>query len=194
MNSEKQALSAIKDGHVILHNTDTVPGLACSALNPKAISAMRQVKGRSKEQLFLTLCADIDMVKTVVEIPQFVYPMLELSLNVPVTIIYQHAKAATSSDKQSIAVRIPSSRWLRGFVARAQLPLASTSANVSGSPTPLSLEHVELSIQESVNVVFEKPIDDAAFQGQASNILRIAGDCLVWVRKGASAEQLDRLL
>lgn len=194
MTSEELALNAIHQEQVILHNTDTVPGLACSALSDHGLSLMRRIKGRAETNPFLILCADKDMLGKLVEIPKAVRPLIELSSQVPITLIYQSAKVHVNPGIESLAVRIPCSQRLRSFIEKADRPLASSSANKSGGATPRSLDEVSQIIKDEVAFVFDEAIVDSAYQGQASNILRVMGSGMEWVRKGSGADEVARHL
>lgn len=151
-------VQALKAGGVILSATDTVWGLACDATNADAVARMAALKGRPLEKSFLALVADDgQMERLLPQLPDSAWELIEAS-DRPVTVVGQagigHRLAAgmVRSDG-SLGVRCVKEPYLQFIIRGLSRPLASTSANISGSPTPTRLQEVADAVKDGVDAV-----------------------------------------
>ncbi|WP_341838646.1 Sua5/YciO/YrdC/YwlC family protein [Chitinophaga pollutisoli] len=75
----------------------------------------------------------------------------------------------------SIAIRLVQDPFCRHLVKRLRKPLVSTSANISGAPSPASFRDVSPEIRNGVDYVVEYRQDDET-QARPSRIVRITKD------------------
>jgi L-threonylcarbamoyladenylate synthase len=190
----EKAVQVLRADGVILHNTDTVVGLACLARSQPALNKLFEIKHRPPQKPYVVLCSDLEMVKRFAAVPPELTPLVNLSLNVPITIIYDQVHGLPSSDDGTTAIRIPASKKLRGFLARVGEPLASTSANISGEVAPLALDQVAPVILNQVDYVLSDPIDDSPHSGQASMLLKREGTGWKVLRAGPRVEAIENLI
>ncbi len=134
-----QAVDCMRQGGVILYPTDTVWGIGCDATCAKAVSRIYSIKRRADNKALITLVDSIAMLERVVgEIPDAAEQLLEATVE-PLTIIYDHAAGLTPAlvgGDGSAAIRITTERFSRELCRRLRRPVVSTSANISGEPTP----------------------------------------------------------
>ena len=139
----KEAVSALRAGGVILYPTDTVWGIGCDATRPEAVARVFAIKRRSEAKSLVLLAANLDMVARYVKaVPNIAIDLVEVN-DRPMTLIYPGAitgayglaENAVAEDG-TVGMRIPLPGFWRDLVARLGRPLVSTSANVSGEPTP----------------------------------------------------------
>ena len=186
------ALQTLRDGGTILYPTDTVWGLGCDATNPEAVARIFEIKQRSDSKSLVLLACDLDMVaKYVKEIPSIAVDLVEVN-DAPMTIIYPGAVAGepgapgdrwhlawnTIAADGSVGIRIPldpsptGHLWCRQLVYKLGRPLVSTSANISGEPTPQRFSDIPQAIKDAVDFVVP-PSVDVASTGKASQILKV---------------------
>lgn len=146
----------LKVGGVILYPTDTVWGLGCDATNAEAIEKIVSIKGRDSGKNLLILVKDEDMLKDYVEqIPEKALQILKTATQ-PTTIIYPKAKNLPIhllSGNESIGIRIPNHEFCQNLLSEYGKPIVSTSANISGEPTPLCFSQIDNRILEAVDYV-----------------------------------------
>ncbi|MBJ2175784.1 threonylcarbamoyl-AMP synthase [Aureibaculum sp. A20] len=152
----KNSLAKLKLGGTILYPTDTVWGLGCDATNEKAVSRIFEIKKRNESKSLVILVDGIEMLKKYVsDIPEKVVEILNTSER-PTTIIYNHpvglAKNVIAKDN-TVAIRIVKHDFCQNIISTLGNPLVSTSANISGMPTPNSFEEIDQSILEAVDYV-----------------------------------------
>ncbi|MFD1163162.1 L-threonylcarbamoyladenylate synthase [Hwangdonia seohaensis] len=157
MNTEiKNALQVLKNGGLILYPTDTVWGIGCDATNPEAVKKVYKLKQREDSKALICLVADDRMLKKYVKkIPEAAYSIIDISEK-PITIIYdeaQHLASNLISDDGTIAIRIPDDDFCYQLSRKLNGAIVSTSANVSGQPTPKSFKEIAPAILKGVDYV-----------------------------------------
>ena len=181
-----EALKTLRDGGTILYPTDTVWGLGCDATNPEAVAKIYEIKQRSDSKSLVLLASDLDMVaKYVKEIPSIAVDLVEVN-DAPMTIIYPGAIAGeegaagdrwhlahnTVAADGTVGIRIPLMEWCRQLVFKLGRPLVSTSANISGEPTPQRFSDIPQEIKDAVDFVVPPSVDTES-TGKASQILKV---------------------
>ena len=151
-------VQALKSGGIILSATDTVWGLACDATNAEAVARMAELKGRPLEKSFLALVSDDgQMERLLPNLPDAAWELIEAS-DRPVTVVGQAGTGHRLADGMvrgdgSLGVRCVQEPFLQFIIRGLARPLASTSANLSGAPTPARLQDVAESVKAGVDVV-----------------------------------------
>ena len=181
-----EALKVVKEGGVILYPTDTVWGIGCDATNEKAVQKVFEIKRRSGAKSLVLLACDLDMVAMhVKEIPSIAIDLVEVN-DAPMTIIYpgaQYLAPSVVAEDGTVGIRIPlvdeelagtlkGADFCRELVRRLRRPLVSTSANISGEPTPECFTEISDEIKNAVDYCVPKHIDSAS-TGRASQIIKI---------------------
>jgi len=147
-NSENIAKAAdiIKKGGLVGMPTETVYGLAANALDENAVRSIFEAKGRPQDNPLIVHISDIKMLPTLVrEIPQTAKALAESFWGGPLTMIFPKADiipSVTSGGLDTVAVRMPQSEAARALIEAAGVPIAAPSANLSGSPSPTTAQHV----------------------------------------------------
>lgn len=151
-----KAFEVIKDGGLILYPTDTIWGIGCDATNTAAVEKVITLKGRSAEKsMIILLDTDNKLQSYVKEVPEIAYDLIEFSEH-PLTIIYSGAKnlaANAIAADGSIGIRIVKHDFCEQLLQRFRKPLISTSANLSGEPSPASFDSISTKIIEGVDYV-----------------------------------------
>lgn len=160
-----EVISAIKFGSIFVHPTDTVYGLGCNALKPKAVAKIREIKGARHP--FSVIAPSKTWIKANLETRNHEKQLSRLPG--PYTLIFKKKSArflSAASALDSLGVRIPKHAFSR-LVLAASVPFITTSANVSGQPAARSTKKLPKKITRSVDFV----IDDGALPGKASTVI-----------------------
>lgn len=171
-------LKVLQEGGVILYPTDTVWGLGCDATNAKAVEKLYQLKKRSdaKSMLVLVDCAG-RIQNYITEMPDIAWDLIEVS-NKPLTIVYPNAKNLAHNllaEDKSVGIRVTNESFSHQLCARFRKPIVSTSANISGQPTPLFFEEVTDEIKTACDyVVLFRQTDKE--KKEPSNIIKLNAD------------------
>lgn len=185
----KQALETLRSGGVILYPTDTVWGIGCDATDPAAVAKVFAIKHREDSKALVLLASDLDMVARYVKvIPQMAIDLVEVN-DRPMTLIYPGAIAGekeAAADRRrlawnvvaedgSVGIRIPMSDFCRQLAYKLGRPIVSTSANISGEPTPQRFTDIDEAIKSAVDYACP-PKTDTESTGKASQIISIGLD------------------
>lgn len=170
-----KALEVLRNGGVILYPTDTIWGLGCDATNPDAVKRIYEIKQRSDQKSLLVLLDNEGKIPSYVkEIPDVAWDLIDLSEK-PLTIIYSDAKNLASNliaEDGSIGIRIPKDDFCKRLIQRFKKPLVSTSANISGEPSPANFNEINEKLFDLVDYVVEWRQDDYT-KAQASSIIKL---------------------
>lgn len=136
------AVSVIRRCGVIAVPTDTIYGIACDANNRDSINELYDIKQRDPLKPVAISVGDIDDVYKWCNVTVS-RDVLESLLPGQVTLVFNRLPALNPSlnpGNPLIGVRIPNSNFIREVCRRCQTPLALTSANISSTPSCLSIE------------------------------------------------------
>ena len=161
MNLEKdiqQAVEYLKKGKIILYPTDTIWGIGCDATSSKAVQHIYKLKGRSETKSMIILLDTPEKISIYVKhVPPIAYDLIKNSVS-PLTIVYPGAKSLAKNliaKDGSIAIRIVKGRFSGTMIKEFGKPVVSTSANVSGQPSPALFHQISDDIVNNVDYVAE---------------------------------------
>ncbi len=153
-----KALKIIQDGGIILYPTDTIWGIGCDATNTEAVKKIFTLKRRSESKSMIILLDTENKLESYVsEVNPLAYDLIEYAEN-PLTLVMPGAKnisPALISDDGSIAVRISKHPFCQQLIQRLRKPIVSTSANLSGNPSPQYFAQIETEIINGVDYVVD---------------------------------------
>jgi L-threonylcarbamoyladenylate synthase len=157
INTEIQkAFEVIQQGGIILYPTDTVWGIGCDAANAEAVQKIYDLKKREESKSMIVLMNGEKMIYNVFkDIPEVAWQILDLSEK-PTTLILDKPRNVAPNiiaDNQSLAVRIVKEPFCYKLMERMKRPLVSTSANITGQPTPKSFKEISPEIIKGVDYV-----------------------------------------
>jgi L-threonylcarbamoyladenylate synthase len=178
-NDIKACVQALENGGVILYPTDTVWGLGCDATNEAAVAKIYAIKQRAESKSMIALLPDtISLMQYISAPPPTIDDLLADYTDKPTTVIYpnalQIADNALAADG-SMAFRICKHEFCYALLKRFRKSIISTSANISGNPTPLIFAQIETDIINSVDYVVTLEQQLTAIR-QPSRILKLISE------------------
>jgi L-threonylcarbamoyladenylate synthase len=171
-----KALKIVQDGGIILYPTDTIWGIGCDATNTDAVKKIYELKQRDESKSMIILL-DIDnkLQSYISEVPDIAYELIDYAEN-PLTLIMPGAKnisPALIAEDGSVGVRVTSHPFCQQLIQRLRKPLVSTSANISGQPSPEYFGKIDQAIIGGVDYVVD--IDQYSTEiKKPSTIMRLA--------------------
>ena len=152
----KKAVEVKRAGGIILYPTDTVWGIGCDATNPEAVKKVYEIKRRNDSKALISLVdSDVRLQRYVRNVADVTWNMIELSEK-PLTIIFDNVTGLAPNliaEDGSAGIRITKEEFSRELCFRFQKPIVSTSANISGEPTPRTFAEISDEIKEAVDYV-----------------------------------------
>jgi len=171
------ALSALRNGGTLLYPTDTIWGIGCDATIYDAVDRLYTVKQRPHDKAMLIL-ADEQMLPH--NLPSEIRGLL-IESHRPTTVILPVGLLALPIARNlpaadgTIGVRIPRFDFCQKLLKSLGHPIVSTSANLSGMPSPQSYGEIDPVIRQQVDYALP---DDPSFhhpQISPSRIVRVTG-------------------
>lgn len=151
-----KAYEIIKNGGIILYPTDTVWGIGCDANNPEAVKKIYSLKQRAESKSMIVLVNGDRLLHRVFnEIPEVAWDILDYS-DKPTTLVLDNPRYVAKeiiSSNNALGVRIVTEPFCFKLIERMKSPLVSTSANISGQPSPQNFKEISKEIIDGVDYV-----------------------------------------
>ena len=164
------AATILRNGGLVGIPTETVYGLAANALDEQAVRSIFTAKGRPSDNPLIVHISSIDEIEKyalVREFPESARLLAERFWPGPLTMIMPKGKNISdvvTGGLDSIAIRLPSHPIAREIISAARCPLAAPSANLSGSPSPTTAEHVFADMQGRIPLVIDGGSSDVGLE------------------------------
>ena len=184
MNEDvKAACEVLKNGGVILYPTDTVWGLGCDATNEEAVRKVYEIKKRVDSKALLVLVdTPVKVDFYVDDVPSVAWDLIELTTK-PLTIVYSGARNLASNllaDDGSVGIRVTGEEFSYKLCQRFRKAIVSTSANISGEPSPAIFSEISDEIKSQVDYIVNYRQDDTR-KAKSSSIVKLGKGGLVKV-------------
>ena len=178
LNSQFSILPALRQGLTLLYPTDTIWGIGCDAANPDAVERIYAIKQRDHAKSMLILATEAMLS------PLTPSEALQLLLHSPrpTTVILPASMLAVPiahnlpAADGSVGVRIPQFAFCQQLLHHLGSPLVSTSANLSGRPSPATYADIDPELKQRIDCCLP---DHPAFHHPAtapSRIVRLLPD------------------
>jgi L-threonylcarbamoyladenylate synthase len=173
-----KALKVVQEGGIILYPTDTIWGIGCDATNTEAVQKIYQLKQRDEaKSMIILLDTENKLESYIAEVNPLAYELIEYAEN-PLTLVMPGAKnisPALIAPDGSVGIRIAKHPFCQQLIQRLRKPLVSTSANVSGEPSPQYFAQVDAEIINGVDYVVDVDQHDKEIKNP-STIIRLDPD------------------
>jgi tRNA threonylcarbamoyl adenosine modification protein (Sua5/YciO/YrdC/YwlC family) len=193
-----RAVEALAAGQVVAIPTETVYGLAASALHPAAVERLAEIKGRSPDKPLAFA------IKSVDDALDYVPHMSDLARRVarrswpgPITLVLDadhHDSVLHRLDESvqkatipngTVGLRAPAHELTLQIMRLCAGPIVLTSANLSGQPESITGQQVAESVGDKIDLI----IDDGPCKfGKPTSVVQIRGDEVTILREGLVEE------
>ena len=198
-----QAVQALAEGRLVAFPTETVYGLAASALSEVSVNRLLDVKGRPKDRPFtLAIKSADDALDYVPHMPPTARRLTRRCWPGPTTLVFdrepdslldmlpEHVQQAVCPNG-SVRLRVPAHNLILDVLRMSAGPVVLTSASRSGEKEAITAEEVVQQLEDDVTLVLD---DGPCRYGQPSTIARIDSAGINVLREGVfSAQVLKRL-
>ena len=173
-----KALKVVQDGGIILYPTDTIWGIGCDATNTEAIQKIYKLKQRDEAKSMIILLDTENKLESYIgDVNPLAYDLIEYAQS-PLTLVMPGAKnisPAIISSNGSVGIRISKHPFCQQLIQRLRKPLVSTSANISGKPSPQYFSQIDAEIIDGVDYVVD--IDQHSMEIKIpSTIMKLSPD------------------
>lgn len=191
----RAAVSAVGRGELVVLPTDTVYGIGADAFDRDAVDRLLEAKGRDRAMPSPVLVASADALHELATgFSDQGWALVEAFWPGGLTLVARHQPSLTwdlGETHGTVAVRMPSDPVALALLAETG-PMAVSSANLTGHPSPQDCDAARDMLGDSVAVYLDGGPTEAAV---ASSIVDVTGPVPVLKRAGAiSAEQLRKVV
>jgi L-threonylcarbamoyladenylate synthase len=173
-----KALEILKSGGTILYPTDTIWGIGCDATNEEAVKKVFDIKGRTQSKsLIILIDNEAKLNRYLKDIPALAYDLIDFTEK-PLTIVYSDAKNLAKNvinEDGTIGIRIIKDEFCKKLIEKFGKPIVSTSANISGEPSPASFKEINPIILSQVDYIVNLRQHETS-KNQASSIIKLSMD------------------
>jgi len=182
----KKACEILRQGGLILYPTDTIWGIGCDATHEEAVSRVYALKQRTDHKAMLVLIdSPAKLNGYVSNIPDIAWDLLDVS-DKPLTIIYPNAKNLAFNllgEDGSVGIRITKERFSHELCKLFRKPLVSTSANISGLPSPARFSEIAEAVKSGVDYIVQYRQKETA-SAKPSGIIKLGENgCIQIIRE-----------
>lgn len=171
----RQAVEVMNKGGIILYPTDTIWGIGCDATNPEAVKRVYDIKHRNDAKALITLIdSEAKLEAYVTNVPEVAWQLIEVAER-PLTIIYDGARNLAPNllaEDGSAGIRITREEFSKNLCMRMRRAIVSTSANISGEPSPKCFTDISPDIINAVDYVCTSRRNEDK-NPPASNIIKL---------------------
>lgn len=181
------AAALLRQGKLVAIPTETVYGLGADATNDDAVAAIFAAKGRPQFNPLIVHGASFAAVEKYVEFSQTARNLAEKFWPGALTLVLPKKtncplSLLVSAGLDTVAVRVPAAPVAKAILEKSGVPIAAPSANLSGSISPTTAEHVQTSLGDGVDLIIDAGPCDL---GLESTIVGFIGNTPVLLRPGA---------
>ena len=152
----QKAIEVLRAGGTILYPTDTIWGIGCDATNPEAVKKVFEIKRREDSKALICLVDSAGRLQRYVRnVPDVAWDIVDLATK-PTTLILSGANGLAPNllaEDGSVGLRVTSEVFSHTLCYRFQKAIVSTSANISGEPSPQTFADINSEIIEAVDYV-----------------------------------------
>jgi len=172
----KAAVDVLRQGGTILYPTDTIWGIGCDATNPEAVRRVFEIKQREDSKALICLVDSPGRLQRYVRnVPDVAWDIIDLATK-PTTVILNGAVGLAPNllaEDGSVGLRVTSEVFSHQLCYRYQKAIVSTSANISGEPSPQTFADIDPSIIAAVDYVCESRQRDTS-RHEPSSIIKLS--------------------
>ena len=152
----RAAIEVLRQGGTILYPTDTIWGIGCDATNPEAVKKVFEIKQREDSKALICLVDSPGRLQRYVRnVPDVAWDVIDLATK-PTTVILNEAVNLAPNllaEDGSVGLRVTSEVFSQQLCYRFQKAIVSTSANISGQPSPQTFAAISDELKNAVDYI-----------------------------------------
>jgi L-threonylcarbamoyladenylate synthase len=191
-----RAAAILQAGGTVAFPTDTVYGVGAHAFQPAAVEKLYAAKLRPRDKaipLLLAHAADVSVVAQ--EVSADAQRLMARFWPGGLTLVLPRAASVPDivcAGGESVAVRLPAHAVARALIAAMGVPMAATSANLSGHPSPVVAAEVAAELAGRIDLILD---GGRCPGGVPSTVLDLSGEQPRLLRPGAiHVEEIEDVL
>ena len=182
-----------KDG-IVIFPTETVYGIGVNAKSKKAINKLYEAKLRPKNKPFSVLVKDKKMINSLAEVSNNIEKsIIKKFMPGEITLILNKRKCISNlltANKKTIGIRIPNNNIALTILKKSKIPLATSSANLSGKEILNDVNSLKKVFENKVDIII---VSNSKFGLLPSTIVEVKDGKINIIREGSiTLEQIKK--
>ena len=191
----KDSARILKHGGIVVFPTETVYGIGANIWDEVAVKRLYEVKQRPFSKPISLLVSSIDMINEVAkDITELEYALMKAFFPGPFTIILKKKDIVpniVTANLDTVGIRLPANEIALRLIKYAEIPIATTSSNISGKPSVTNLGDVMSEFEGKVDCFIDGGSSEI---GVASTIVQVIDGKVHILREGSiSKAQIDKI-
>lgn len=152
-----EAARIIRRGGAVVYPTETVYGIGASALDERAILRVFEIKERAISRPIFVAVSSFEMLEEVALLSEPEMDLVRKLLPGPVSVLVRKSSSVPdvlTAGSPYVGIRYPDHEMALELISLAG-PITSTSANISGKPSPASAEEVDPELARRADMVLD---------------------------------------
>ncbi|HIU11068.1 MAG TPA: threonylcarbamoyl-AMP synthase [Candidatus Onthocola stercorigallinarum] len=191
----KIVTQALNEGKLIVFPTETVYGIAGNGLTLSVIDKMYQAKKRDYSKPFTLMVNDITKIKDIAYVSENEEKVIKKFMPGPITLILKKKDCISNlvtANSDTVGVRIPNHEIALSILKSVDYPLATSSANISGSVNNSNIEDIINDLENYVDIFIKGNISSNLL---ASTVVEIKNNEVNILRNGIiSKENIEEVI
>lgn len=186
----------LQNGGIVVFPTETVYGIGVNGLDENAIKKLYKIKNRPINKPISLLVGNIKMIEQIAKnISKQEYALIKAFMPGPLTLVLEKSDIVPdilTANSNTVGVRMPANEIALNLINSANVPLATSSANISGEDANITIENIIDNFKDSVDYY----IDGGKCEiGVSSTVVKIVDGVPCILREGSiTKEQIFEVL
>ena len=183
-----KAITALRNGQIIVYPTDTLYGLGANIFNDDAVKKIFKIKKRKKNNPLSVAVANIKELEKIAVVDDKTRCLIRTFLPGKLTIVLKkksNVSNLVTGGLDKVAIRIPNNEIALDLLSKFG-PLTATSANIHGKKPPVNINDISIQFKASDIAVY---IDNGKLDGKPSTIVDMTEKPFKIIRKGTISEK-----
>lgn len=192
-NELKKIANEIKNNKVVIFPTETVYGIGANGLDAEAIKKLFIAKKRPENKPINLLISNINMIENVAkDLTPLDYALIKEFFPGPLTLILKkknNVPNILTANGDTVGVRMPANEIALKLIEYANVPIATSSSNISGNETGINIDNIFDDFNGRVDYIID---DGPSKLGVASTIVKVVDNKPIILREGSiTKEQIE---
>ncbi len=191
----KIVTQALNEGKLIVFPTETVYGIAGNGLTLSVVNNLYQAKKRDYSKPFTLMVNDITKIKDIAYVSENEEKVIKKFMPGPITLILKKKDCISNlvtANSDTVGVRIPNHEIALSILKSVDYPLATSSANISGSVNNSNIEDIINDLENYVDIFIKGNISSNLL---ASTVVEIKNNEVNILRNGIiSKENIEEVI
>jgi len=179
----------IQNDGIIVFPTETVYGIGVNALSEKAIRKLYELKEReTTKPISIIVSEKKEIEKYAIINNKIEQKIIDKYMPGPVTLVLEKKDVIPSivtAGKNTIGIRIPDNKISIEILKKCKVPIAASSANISGMESGTDIKYIKNNLKNNVDIYIDSGKSEI---GVPSTIIQVIDEEIIVLRNDKNIE------